>query len=160
MACLAVRDSPCRAFRHPAATCAIRIRPTTSSDVADYLTIAEMYLYDAAGARITPLSARLSTTINLNGIPRHCIDGDLTTWCSTVDDGYDDSPTLTVRYDCPGGKTTAARVVVHNRDEDCCRAALNPFSLDFVDASGQVDPQLTFSFSGSKPVYTVWSRRG
>jgi hypothetical protein len=64
-----------------------------------------------------------------------------------------------VRYDCPGGKTTAARVVVHNRDEDCCRERLNRFSLDFVDASGQVDPQLTFSFSGGQPVYTVWSRR-
>ena len=146
---------PC-ALRHPAATCAIRIRPT-SDGVADYLNVAEMYLYDAADARITPLSARLSTTYDYpTGEAPRCFDGDLTTWCSTLDPYYGDpNPTLTVLYDCPGGKTTAARVVVHNRD-DCCRHRLNFFSLEFVDASGEVDPLLTFSFAGSEPVFTVW----
>ena len=127
--------------------------------VVDFLNLAEVKLYAADGAQITPVAASISTAyagITATDSAANAIDNNLASICHTAPG--DPSPTLTVSYSCPGGKTTAAKVVVHNRDEDCCRYRLTYFSLDFVDASGQVDPQRTFSFAGSgQPVYTVWA---
>jgi hypothetical protein len=123
------------------------------------LNLAEVKLYAANGAQITPVAASISTVYDgTTDGAANTIDNNLATHCHTA--WGDTRPMLNVSYSCPGGKTTAARVVVHNRDEDCCRHRLDVFSLDFVDASGQVDPRLTFSFSGSEPVYTVLGIRG
>ena len=135
----------------------MRIRPTTPGS-ATFLNIAEMSLYDAAGAPIAPLAATLSTTYN-NGPgsyspAENCIDGNTTSICSSYDPGAgDSSPTLTVRYNCSGGSSTAAKVVVHNRP-DCCQDRLTLFTLDFLNASQQMDAS-SFQFIGARGTYTV-----
>ena len=145
---------------HAVPSCKVVIRPTVAG-VVDYLNLAEVKLYAANGAQITPFAVSMSTVYRGIYGSANVIDNNLATLGST-DDG-DPSPTLTVQYDCPGGKTTAVKVVVHNRDEDCCRYRLNYFSLDIVPRdqvdlpTGAWNLQRTFRFAGSQPVYTVWA---
>ena len=138
----------------------MKIRPTTAGQI-DFLHIGEIYLYAADGSPITPLAATLSTTYSSSAetFPAsNCIDNDTATTCGTFSGSGDPNPRLAVQYNCPGGKTSAAKVVVHNR-ANCCQSRLNLFSLDFVDAAGQADPLLTYKFAGSQQVYTVWGTR-
>ncbi len=61
---------------------------------------------------------------------------------------------MTVEYSCPGAGITAAKVVVHNR-QDCCQSRLDYYSLFFLDGDGVVDAARTFKFSGSQLLYTI-----
>ena len=134
----------------------MEIRPTTA-DPVEPLHIGEMYLYAADGSAITPLAATLSTTVaGQNLAAPNAIDNNTATVAHTA---YGDpSPRLTVLYSCPGGKASAAKVVVHNRP-DCCQFRLNFFTLDFLDASGQADPLLSYKFAHSGASITVWRVR-
>jgi hypothetical protein len=133
----------------------VTIRPTTAGQI-DLLNIGELYLYAADGSPITPLAATQSTTFGAAYVATNVIDNNTATFSHTANG--DPSPRLTVLYSCPGGKTSAAKVVVHNRP-DCCQSRLNVFSLDFVNASGQADPLVAYKFVHAGASDTVWGER-
>ena len=157
-------------LQHPlpliAATCSVVIRPTDDYTVdydgysLSFLNVAEIKLYAAGGTQIAPVSVDISSMYNDGSkayLATNAVDNDPGTFVYTANG--DPYPMLTVRYDCPGGNSTADRVVVLNHDDPCCRSWLLFFTLDFLDAGGKADTRLAYEFMETQPVYTVWGRR-
>lgn len=99
------------------------------------INLAEVQLYNAAGARIptSSLVATLSTTHSGAALysADKCIDGSTTTgFCHTA--GVENA-TLTITYPCSGG---LSKVNVVNR-ADCCWDRITNFQLRFWDEKRQ-----------------------
>lgn len=154
--------------------CQVTIRPSLASDDVrgEYLNLAEIQLFDIVGLQIdrSLLKLRLSSTFDWGGLVSltadRCNDGAVNTAtlaapgvpnpglgqvCSSADG--DPLARLWVTYPCALG---LSKVVVYNRDEDCCRARITRFSLDVTADTGPGADKWnqTFDFDGTNSSYT------
>ena len=139
------------------------MRPSSPSpNTPAFLHIADVELYNLAGARIpaASLSVSLSSTwmaATVNGSAANCNDGNLNTFCSSADGAPNTTnPTLRITYPCADGVTALSRVVVFNRKDACnCQGRIQYFSLYFISAQG-VQDTTSFKFPASAElVYNV-----
>ncbi len=130
------------------------IRPTNPG-VADFLHVNEIEL-SRDGLRIPTVSIIMSSQYRANGEDlkaANCIDGNKATTCSTYNSGWGDpSPTIRVLYPCPRRITDfGTTVVITNRPGQ--EGRLKPFTLDLVNADGQVDGG-SYPFAEALATYT------
>jgi hypothetical protein len=131
----------------------------TGAQTPTYLNLREVQLFDASGALVKPVSPALSSVYSDGAATGNCFDGKLDTMCSSNLNAGDWSPFLEIPYPCPGGSTSLSKVQIFNRLDDCCRARLDTFTLDFVDAALRID-RPSYTFSGAKNESTVWANGG
>ncbi len=118
------------------------IRPT-NPDIVGLLHVNEIELFrDRGHMQIMPVSIIMSSQYTANGEDfgaAHCIDGNKATTCSTYDSqSGDPKQTIRVFYSCPRGVTEfGTTVVITNRPT--LESRLTLFTLDFVNADGEID---------------------
>lgn len=154
----------------PPGGCKVVIRPKASTaPVGTVLNLAEVQLFDAAGAQVnrSQLFFALTSTALLDGAPLwadYCNDGDTSTTingangvitlqiCQSNPAPMDGRPRLSIFYPCAAG---LSKVVVHNRQSDCCSSRIDAFSLDILASSGAVTQTYTFTGGSNTAAYTI-----
>jgi hypothetical protein len=101
------------------------------------LYIFELQIFNASNQNITPTSYSMSSIYSSNTAAK-CFDGDLasTACCTTYGDT---DPWLRASYACSGGSTPAGTKAVVTNWGNGNRVMLTVFTLDFVNAGGNVD---------------------
>ncbi len=116
------------------------------------LSLAELELYATAGNKLALDSANLTLSSEAPGhSAAMCVDGDLDTSCQAAGS----SPTLALVYTCEKGSTALSRVEVYGA-RDSNPDDISFYTLDFFDASGQLDAvSVSFQSSVTASRYTV-----
>jgi hypothetical protein len=154
--------------RPVAGSCSVVVRPA-QLPAARPLVLAEVVLYRTDGSQIpsSQLDATLSSTCCdiYPGWPgpfpaSACIDGDTTNLCHSLLPSDDPAPTLRITYPCLMGRTTVARVVVHNRNGATwgsdSAGNLDFYVLDFENDGGASDRRrYTFLDARKTTVFTI-----
>ncbi len=140
-----------------AATCSIVVHGNLP--ISAELNLAEVALYDLAGARIprSRITAATSSTyawVNVDTSAASVLDGRNSSIVHTYSASSGDwDPTLRIMYPCPQGMTSLSNVVVVNR-EGCCQDRIVGYRMDFLNAAGRQDRD-SYMFTQAQASYNI-----